>query len=89
MSPGWKQLMKSIDNFFHSGVIWDKLRILSENVNEILHIENEITHKKKVTGWLEIRSGNGIVVTLEKMTSPGQRYFYYFHGEYLFKNKER
>ena len=90
MSSGWEQLMKSIDNFFHSGVIWDKLTLLSENVNEILYIENEIAHKKKVKGWLVIRSGNGIVVTLEKMTSPGQRCFYYFHGEYLFKkNKER
>ena len=86
MSPGWKKIMKSIDNFFHSGVIWDKLKLLSENRDEILYIENEISHKKKARGWLEIRSGNGIVVTLEKMTSPGQRCFYYFYAEYLFKN---
>ena len=68
MSDTWRKLISPVDKFFHSGVIWDKLRIISESYSEITHIENTISTSKKAKGWLLIRTGNALVVSLEKCT---------------------
>ena len=42
MSDTWRKLISPVDKFFHSGVIWDKLRIISESYSEITHIEIQL-----------------------------------------------
>ncbi len=83
MSNTWRKLISPVDKFFHSGVIWDKLRIISESYSEITHIENKISTSKRVTGWLLVRTGNALVVTLEKIYSPDKRLFYHFHARHI------
>ena len=83
MSNTWKKLIGPLDKFFHSGVIWDKLKLVSESSSEIAHIENKITTDKHATGWLRIQSGNALVVTLEKIYAPDKRLFYHFNARYV------
>ena len=83
MSNTWKKLISPVDKFFHSGVIWDKLRIISESYSEITHIENTISTSKRATGWLLIRTGNALVVTLEKIYSPDKRIFYHLYARHV------
>mgnify|MGYP000305005381 FL=1 len=83
MSSSWRKLISPVDKFFHSGVIWDKLRIISESYSEITHIENTISTSKRATGWLLIRTGNALVVTLEKIYSPDKRLFYHFYARHI------
>ncbi len=83
MSSSWRKLISPVDKFFHSGVIWDKLRIISESYSEITHIEDAISKSKRATGWLLIRTGNALVVTLEKIYSPDKRLFYHFHARHI------
>ncbi len=83
MSSSWRKLISPVDKFFHSGVIWDKLRIISESYSEITHIEDTISKSKRATGWLLIRTGNALVVTLEKIYSPDKRLFYHFYARHI------
>ncbi|MDA9689067.1 hypothetical protein N9V13_01440 [Betaproteobacteria bacterium] len=83
MSNTWRTLISPFDKFFHSGVIWDKLRIISEGNSEITHLENTISTSKRATGWLLIRTGNAFVVTLEKIYSPDKRLFYHLHARHI------
>ncbi len=83
MSNTWRKLISPVDKFFHSGVIWDKLRIISESNSEITHIENTISTRKRATGWLLIRTGNALVVTLEKIYSPDKRLFYHLYARHI------
>ena len=83
MSSTWRKLISPVDKFFHSGVIWDKLRIISESYSEITHIENTISTSKRATGWLLIRTGNALVVTLEKIYSPDKRLFYHLYARLI------
>ena len=83
MSNSWRKLISPVDKFFHSGVIWDKLRIISESYSEITHIEDTISTSKRAKGWLLIRTGNALVVTLEKIYSPDKRLFYHFHARHI------
>ena len=83
MSNTWRKLISPVDKFFHSGVIWDKLRIISESYSEITHIENTISTSKRATGWLLIRTGNALVVTLEKIYSPDKRLFYHLYARHI------
>ena len=83
MSDTWRKLISPVDKFFHSGVIWDKLRIISESYAEITHIENTISTSKRATGWLLIRTGNALVVTLEKIYSPDKRLFYHLYARHI------
>ncbi|GIR48897.1 MAG: hypothetical protein CM15mP58_09940 [Burkholderiaceae bacterium] len=83
MSNSWRKLISPVDKFFHSGVIWDKLRIISESYSEITHIENTISTSKRATGWLLIRTGNALVVTLEKIYSPDKRLFYHLYARHI------
>ena len=83
MSNTWKKLISPVDKFFHSGVIWDKLKIISESYSEITHIENSISSSKRATGWLLIRTGNALVVTLEKIYSPDKRIFYHLYARHI------
>ena len=83
MSSSWRKLISPVDKFFHSGVIWDKLRIISESYSEITHIEDTISKSKRSTGWLLIRTGNALVVTLEKIYSPDKRLFYHFYARHI------
>ena len=83
MSITWKKLIEPVDKFFHSGIIWDKLKLLSENYLEIAHIENKIGNSKKATGWLRVRSGDALVITLEKIYAPDRRLFYHVNARYV------
>ncbi len=83
MSDTWRKLISPVDKFFHSGVIWDKLKLISESYSEITHIENTISTSKRATGWLAIRTGNALVVTLEKIYSPDKRLFYHLHARHV------
>ena len=83
MSSSWRKLISPVDKFFHSGVIWDKLRIISESYSEITHIEDTISKSKRAKGWLLIRTGNALVVTLEKIYSPDKRLFYHFYARHI------
>ena len=83
MSSSWRKLISPVDKFFHSGVIWDKLKIISESYSEITHIEDTISKSKRSTGWLLIRTGNALVVTLEKIYSPDKRLFYHFYARHI------
>tara|TARA_B100000035_G_scaffold247981_1_gene216645 strand:- start:1855 stop:3222 length:1368 start_codon:yes stop_codon:yes gene_type:complete len=83
MSNSWRKLISPVDKFFHSGVIWDKLRIISESYSEITHIENTISTSKRATGWLLIRTGNALSITLEKIYSPDKRLFYYLDARQI------
>ena len=83
MSNSWRKLISPVDKFFHSGVIWDKLRIISKSYSEITHIENTISTSKRATGWLLIRPGNALSVTLEKIYSPDKRLFYHLHARQI------
>jgi len=83
MSSSWRKLISPVDKFFHSGVIWDKLKIISESYSEITHIEDTISKSKRATGWLLIQTGNALVVTLEKIYSPDKRLFYHFYARHI------
>ena len=83
MSSTWRKLISPVDKFFHSGVIWDKLKIISESYSEITHIENTISTNKQATGWLLVRTGNALVVTLEKIYSPDRRLFYHLYARHI------
>ena len=83
MSSSWRKLISPVDKFFHSGVIWDKLRIISESNSEITHIEDTISKSKRAKGWLLVRTGNALVVTLEKIYSPDKRLFYHFYARHI------
>ena len=83
MSSTWRKLISPVDKFFHSGVIWDKLRIISGSYSEITHIENTISANKRATGWLLIRTGNALVITLEKIYSPDKRLFYHLYARHI------
>ena len=83
MSDTWRKLISPVDKFFHSGVIWDKLRIISESYSEITHIEDSISTSKRAKGWLLIRTGNALVVTLEKIYSPDKRLFYHLYARHI------
>ena len=83
MSKTWSKLVGPIDQFFHSGLIWDKLRLIANNHDEILNLENSIASDSSANGWLQIRKGNSLVVSLEKLYAPDYRHFYYFHAKYL------
>ena len=58
MSKTWSKLVGPIDQFFHSGLIWDKLLLIANNHDEILNLENIITLDSRANGWLQIRKGN-------------------------------
>tara|TARA_B100000214_G_scaffold244638_1_gene179414 strand:+ start:146 stop:910 length:765 start_codon:yes stop_codon:yes gene_type:complete len=81
MSPGWSELLKPIDKFFHSGLIWDKLKILSIDEREIKHLENSIATASNSTAWLNLKSGMTIKVSLEKLYAPDYRHFYLFSAK--------
>ena len=83
MSDTWRKLISPVDKFFHSGVIWDTLRSISESYSEITHIENTISTNKRAKGWLRIRTGNALVVTLEKIYSPDKRLFYHLYARHI------
>ena len=83
MSNTWRKLISPVDKFFHSGVIWDKLRAISKSYSEITHIENTISTSKRATGWLIIGTGSALVITLEKIYSPDKRLFYHLNARQI------
>ena len=85
MSSGWTELLNPIDKFFHSGVIWDKLKILSFDKHEILHLENSIDSTSESSAWLNLRSGSSIKVSILKLYAPDFRHFYLFSADIVDK----
>ena len=85
MSSGWTELLNPIDKFFHSGVIWDKLKILSFDKHEILHLENSIDSSSESSAWLNLRSGSSIKVSILKLYAPDFRHFYLFSADIVDK----
>ncbi len=86
MSSGWSELINPIDKFFHSGLIWDKLKLLSSDEREIGYLENSIASSSKSVAWLNIRSGCSLKIELEKLYAPDFRYFYLFTAQIFNQN---
>lgn len=76
MSDAWATLLGPMDRYANSGLLWDKLRILSDNDTEIAQLENAILATNKATAWLMRRSDGGISVALEKLYTPDHRHFF-------------
>ena len=76
MADGWFRLFDPIDRYAGSGVFWDKLRILSDSEGEITHLENSIASASQAQGWLRIRRGGGLSVSLKKLQTPDHKLFY-------------
>lgn len=78
MADGWFRLMDPVDRYAASGVFWDKLRILSNSDSEIAHLENSIAsaNASEAQGWLRIRHGGGLSVSLKKLQTPDYKLFY-------------
>jgi hypothetical protein len=72
-------LLDPIDRYAASGVFWDKLRILSSGDSEIAHLENSIASASAAQGWLRIRNGGGLSVSLRKLQTPDYKLFYRVH----------
>jgi len=79
MADGWFRLLDPIDRYAASGVFWDKLRILSSGDSEIAHLENSIASASEAQGWLRIRNGGGLSVSLRKLQTPDYKLFYRVH----------
>ena len=79
MADGWFRLLDPIDRYAASGVFWDKLRILSSSDSEIAHLENSIASASEAKGWLRIRNGGGLSVSLRKLQTPDHKLFYRVH----------
>ena len=88
MSGSWKKLLDPIDRFSHSGLIWDKLRLLSLDKAEVNHLENCISSAPNAEGWFNIRTAHSLRVRLEKLYAPDYKHFYYFYGKHTFKKEE-
>lgn len=76
MSDAWATLLGPMDRYANSGLLWDKLRILSTDGAEISHLENSLASKDEATAWLRLHEGRGISVMLEKLHTPDQRHFF-------------
>ncbi len=76
MADGWFRLLDPIDRYAASGLFWDKLRMLSGSDSEISHLENGIASASVVQGWLKMRNGEGLSVTLRKLQAPDHKLFY-------------
>jgi len=76
MADGWFRLLDPIDRYAGAGVFWDKLRLLSDNDSEISHLENGIATANEAHGWLLLRRGGGLSVSLRKMKTPDYKLFY-------------
>ncbi len=76
MADGWFRLLDPIDRYAASGLFWDKLRMLSNSDSEISHLENGISTGGTARGWLKMRNGEGLSVTLHKLQAPDHRLFY-------------
>ncbi len=76
MADGWFRLLDPVDRYAASGLFWDKLRILSGSDAEISHLENSLTSAGEARGWLRMRDGGGLSVTLHKLQTPDRQLFY-------------
>jgi PAS domain-containing protein len=76
MADGWFRLLDPIDRYAGAGMFWDKLRLLSDNDSEISHLENGIATTNEAHGWLLLRRGGGLSVSLRKMKTPDYKLFY-------------
>lgn len=76
MADGWFRLLDPVDRYAASGVFWDKLRILSSSETEIAHLENSIASASEAQGWLRLRNGGGLSVSLRKLQTPDYKLFY-------------
>ena len=76
MADGWFRLLDPIDRYAGAGMFWDKLRLLSDNDSEISHLENGIATANEAHGWLLLRRGGGLSVSLRKMKTPDYKLFY-------------
>ncbi len=76
MADGWYRLMEPVDRYAGAGVLWDKLRILSASDGEITHLESAIAGAASANGWLMMRNGGGLSVSLHRMLTPEQKPFF-------------
>ncbi|MFM7759376.1 MAG: hypothetical protein ACKO6R_00705 [Burkholderiaceae bacterium] len=76
LADGWFRLLDPMDRYAGAGVFWDKLRLLSDNDSEISHLENGIATANEAHGWLLLRRGGGLSVSLRKMKTPDYKLFY-------------
>lgn len=76
MADGWFRLMEPNDRYAGSGLFWDKLRILSASDNEIGHLEATAAGAPEADGWLRMRNGGGLSVSLRRLLTPEQKTFY-------------
>lgn len=86
MSDAWATLLGPMDRYPNSGLLWDKLRILSNDIAEISHLENSLSRSDKSTAWLRLHDSRGISVELEKLHTPDQRYFFMIRVIFLDAN---
>lgn len=76
MADGWFRLMEPHDRYAGSGLFWDKLRILSASDSEINHLESTAAGAPEADGWLKMRDGGGLSVSLRRLLTPEQKTFY-------------
>jgi PAS domain-containing protein len=76
MADGWFRLLDPVDRYAGSGLFWDKLRMLSGSDSEISHLENGISTGNEAHGWLQMRNGEGLSVSLRKLQAPDHKLFY-------------
>lgn len=76
MADGWYRLLAQVDRYAGSGLFWDKLRLLSDSDSEINHLENSMVSASVARGWLHMRNGAGLSVTLRKLKAPDHKLFY-------------
>ncbi len=76
MADGWFRLLDPVDRYAASGLFWDKLRLLSASDSEISYLESSIATASDARGWLQLRSGGGLAVSLHKLHTPDHKLLY-------------
>ena len=76
MADGWFRLLDPLDRYAAAGLLWDKLRILSAQESEITYLESTIATHNQASGWMRMRDGAGLEVTLQKLHTPDHKVFY-------------
>lgn len=76
MADGWFRLFDPVDRYASSGLLWDKLRLISASDSEISYLESAIASAHQAQAWLTRRDGSGLSVTLHKLHTPERKLFY-------------
>ncbi|MEY2776445.1 MAG: hypothetical protein RLY30_543 [Pseudomonadota bacterium] len=61
-TAGWQQLLGRLDRYFHSGSVWDKLRMVSTDAAELIQAELELERSRQAT--LQVCTPSGALLEI-------------------------